>query len=114
KTKIELSLPKFNAASTARLLPHLDKLGLAEGRSPTAFNGLSAKPVAITDVIQKSLIKVDAEGTEAAAATAVTVTRALVTDVTSMVVDKPFIFALRDDKHGLILLAGYVGDPSNP
>jgi serine protease inhibitor len=114
KGKLELSLPKFTATATARLLPHLDKLGLAEGHSPTAFRGLSAKPIDITDVIQKNLIKVDEEGTEAAAATAVTVTRALVTDVTSMVVDKPFIFALRDDKHGLILLAGYVGDPTNP
>jgi serine protease inhibitor len=114
KGKVELSLPKFTAAATSRLLHHLDKRGLAEGRSPTAFSGLSAKPLDITDIVQKSLIKVDEEGTEAAAATAVTVTRALVTDVTSMVVDKPFIFALRDDKHGLILLAGYVGDPGNP
>jgi serine protease inhibitor len=31
-----------------------------------------------------------------------------------VVVDKPFIFALRDDKRGLILLAGYVGDPTGP
>ena len=114
--KVELSLPKFTAEATNRLLPHLDKLGLADGHSPTAFKQLSAKPLDISDVVQKTLIKVDEEGTEAAAATAVTVTRALVTDVTPMVVDKPFIFALRDDKHGLILLAGYVGDPnpSNP
>ena len=29
-----------------------------------------------------------------------------------MVVDKPFLFALRDQTSGLILLAGYVGDPT--
>jgi serpin B len=114
KGKVQLSLPKFTAAATSHLLRHLDGLGLAEGRSPTAFSRLSAKPLAITDVVQKTLIKVDEEGTEAAAATAVTVTRALVTDVTSMIVDKPFVFALRDEKRGLILLAGYVGDPAHP
>jgi serine protease inhibitor len=28
-----------------------------------------------------------------------------------MVVDKPFVFALRDGTTGLILVAGYVGHP---
>jgi serine protease inhibitor len=28
-----------------------------------------------------------------------------------MIVDKPFVFALRDDKTGLILFMGYVGAP---
>lgn len=114
KAKVELSLPKFSAAQTNRLLPHLDRLGLADGHSPTAFNGLSAKPLDITDVVQKIVLKVDEEGTEAAAGTAVTMSRALRVDTISMTVDKPFIFALRDDRHGLILLAGYVGDPTSP
>ena len=29
-----------------------------------------------------------------------------------MQVDKPFLFALRDEKNGLVLLTGYVGDPT--
>jgi serine protease inhibitor len=112
KAAVELSLPKFGATATNRLLPHLDRLGLAEGYSPTAFNGLSAKPLPITDVVQKTVIKVDEEGTEAAAGTAVTMSRGMRVDTLGVVVDKPFIFALRDDKRGLILLAGYVGDPT--
>jgi serine protease inhibitor len=28
-----------------------------------------------------------------------------------MIVDKPFVFALRDQKTGLILFMGYVGNP---
>jgi len=114
KAAVELSLPKFAAAATNSLLPHLNRLGLAEGYSPTAFNGLSAQPLQITDVVQKTVIKVDEEGTEAAAGTAVTMSRGMRVDTISMVVDKPFIFALRDDKRGLILLAGYVGDPTSP
>jgi serpin B len=111
KATVELSLPKFSAGATNRLLPHLDRLGLGEGHSPTAFKGLSAKPLDITDVVQKTIIKVDEEGTEAAAGTAVTISRELRVDTVGMLVDKPFIFALRDEKRGLILLAGYVGEP---
>lgn len=111
ESQVELSLPKFQTGMTADLLAHLDALGLAEGRSPTAFKGFSAQPIDISDVLQKTVVTVDEEGTEAAGATAVTVTRALKSDVVKMVVDKPFVFALRDDRRGLILLVGYFGGP---
>lgn len=112
ESQVELSLPKFQTSMTADLLVHLDRLGLAEGRSPTAFEGFSATPMDISEVVQKTIITVDEEGTEAATATAVTATRALSSDTIRMVVDKPFIFALRDDKRGLILLVGYFGVPA--
>ena len=54
------------------------------------------------------------EGTEGAAATAVMTTRSIKIvppDHIKMVVDKPFVFALRDEKTGLILFMGYVGAP---
>ena len=52
----------------------------------------------------------DEEGTEAAATTAVTMTRtAMPARTVKVVVDKPFVFALRDRQSGLILLSGYVG-----
>jgi serpin B len=35
------------------------------------------------------------------------------TDYVKMVVDKPFVFALRDRETGLILMSGYVGRPSS-
>jgi serpin B len=112
ESRIELSLPKFQTSMTADLLAHLDRLGLAEGRSPTAFKGLSAEPIDISAVLQKTVITVDEEGTEAAGGTAVTVTRALKSDIVKVVFDKPFIFALTDDRRGLILLIGYFGGPA--
>ena len=58
------------------------------------------------------MIDIDEEGAEAAAATAVISSRALGTDgAIHMVVDKPFVYALRDKVTGLILVAGYVGQP---
>jgi serpin B len=112
-TKGELALPRFSLTGGADLLPVLDNLGLRRARlSRFAFSLLSPAGQVITEVLQKTVIKVDEEGTEAAATTAVTGEREFVTDFVKMTVDKPFMFALRDEKSGLVLLEGYVGDPT--
>src|SRR5262249_11749343 len=67
----QVSLPRFSLETSADLLRALDNLGLRKARlSPTAFSGLSPVPQVISEVLQKTVIKVDEEGTEAAAATA--------------------------------------------
>jgi serpin B len=108
-TKGELALPRFSLATTTDLLSPLQRLGL---RRSSGFSALSPVKQVITQVLQKTVIKVDEEGTEAAAATAVTTDRSFTADFVKMTVDKPFLFALRDQKSGLVLLAGYVGDPT--
>ncbi|MFO1185772.1 MAG: serpin family protein [Bauldia sp.] len=108
-----VALPRFGVESSAHLLGHLDALGLREARTPTAFGKFTKSPALLTDVVQKTMIKVDETGTEAAAATAAITTRALrPTDTVEMVVDKPFLFALRDERNGLTLMTGYVDDPT--
>jgi serine protease inhibitor len=108
----DLALPRFSLEGSANLMPALAKAGLAEGlKSPTALAGF-APDVTLQQILQRATIEVDEEGTEAAAATAAIVTRSLAVDDTlHMVVDKPFIYALRDRDSGLILVAGYVGRP---
>lgn len=109
----ELRIPRFVMSNTAQLLPALDRLGLAPARfSPSALAGLSPIPQRIARVSQKTFLAVDEAGTEAAAATAVVTSRSANGDFVKMNVDKPFLFAIRDTKSGLILLAGYVADPS--
>jgi serine protease inhibitor len=109
----ELALPRFSSSGSDELLGALDALGLRRGRvSPTALQGLSPVPQIITRVVQKTELRVDEAGTEAAAATAVTTMRSMTVDYVKMVVDKPFVFALRDRSTGLILLSGYVGRPT--
>src|SRR6185312_10370731 len=82
--------------------------------SATAFEGLTAVPQDISKIVQKTYFKVDEEGTEAAAATAViTTARAMPRDKPeTLVLDRPFIFALRDRQTGLVLMSGYIGKPS--
>jgi serpin B len=111
----EIAIPRLKLSATGELLQPLDMMGLALARhSPRALQGFSDAPLEIARIFQKIELRVNEEGTEGAAATAVMTTRGikLATDHIKMVVDKPFVFALRDDKTGLILFMGYVGAPA--
>jgi len=108
----DLALPRFSASGREDLMPTLDALGLDKARhAATALRGF-APGAMLSEVIQRARIDVDEEGAEAAAATAVMASRVLENDAAiHMVVDKPFLYALRDSATGLILVAGYVGQP---
>jgi serine protease inhibitor len=109
-----LALPRFSVSGHEALMPVLDALGLDKARhSTTALQGL-APGAMLSQVIQRAMIDVDEQGAEAAAATAVMGVRSLgYEEQIDMIVDKPFIFALRDRVTGLILVAGYVGHAPN-
>lgn len=109
----EIAMPKLTLSASGELLPSLDALGLAAARhAPDALEGFSDEPLTIARILQKLELRLSEEGTEGAAATAVMTTRGLGTpDHIRMVVDRPFVFALRDDKTGLMLFMGYVGVP---
>jgi serine protease inhibitor len=107
---VDLSLPKFTMRQGAELLDALDALGLKAGHTPTAFAPLAQAPLAISKIAQQTYLKLDEEGTEAAAATTVVAGRmAMRTKTVTVTIDKPFMFALRDRESGLLLLSGYVG-----
>jgi serine protease inhibitor len=110
--RVDLSLPRFTVTGGAELLEALDAIGLKAGRSsPTAFAPLAAAPQLLDRIVQQTYLRVDEEGTEAAATTAITATRAARPSQTvKVVVDKPFVFALRDRRSGLILMSGYIGN----
>lgn len=109
----ELALPHFDVSQREDLLGALDGLGLREARlSPDALSGFSSDPARVTRVLQRIELRVNEEGTQAAAATSVAVERGVAAKYVRMVVDRPFMFALRDSVTGLILIAGYVGQPA--
>jgi serine protease inhibitor len=108
----DLALPRFSASGRQDLIPALDALGLDKARHAAASLQGFAQGATLSQVVQRTMIDVDEEGAEAAAATAVASTRVLgADDGIHMVVDKPFIYALRDKVTGLILIAGYAGQP---
>jgi serpin B len=107
--KGDLVLPRFSLEAKTDLLPVL-QADLAPGlKSPTAFAAFSPNAV-MSAILQRARIEVDEQGATAAAATAVIFTRAIPMgdDEIHMIVDKPYLFALRDQLSGLIIVAGYV------
>ena len=109
----EIGMPKLSLSSVEELLRPLDAMGLGAARQrKDALEQFSDEDLIISRVVQKLELRLSEEGTEAAAATAVVTTRSLAPDDhVKMIVDKPFVFALRDRKTGLILFMGYVGAP---
>ncbi len=114
---VTLSVPRFSFNGGGDLLPALDAMGLAPARMrPHAFAGLSDAPLQISAVPHKVAITVDEGGTTAAAATAIEAPTGTAPEPISIrsldfIADKPFMFALHEDKTGLTLMVGYVGDP---
>jgi serpin B len=71
-------------------------------------------PSLVRDASQGTFIKIDEEGTEAAAVTlmSVVVDSAQPTPV-DFRVDAPFVFVIRDEVTGALMFVARVGDPTN-
>jgi serpin B len=88
-------------------------MGIAFDRYAADFTGMY-KPgeIFISRVIHKTFLKVDEEGTEAAAATVVEMELTCIPDgCPTMRVDRPFIFAIRENHSGTILFIGKIVEP---
>jgi serpin B len=109
----EIALPKLSLSAAEELLAPLDAFGLHAARQkPDALEQFADEALMITRIVQKLELRLSEEGTEAAAASAVVSVRSLgPPDQVRMTVDRPFLFALRDRKSGLVLFTGYVGAP---
>jgi serpin B len=113
-TSVVLSMPRFKLQTSLGLAKTLAAMGMKTAFSGDAdFSGIDgARDLFIQDVIHQAMVAVDEKGTEAAAATAVTLARGAAVLGAPLVVDRPFIFAIRDDATGTMLFLGRVVDPS--
>ncbi len=116
-TRVAVSLPKFHILTELELKSTLEAMGMTLAFSSEAnFSLMCTEPLHITRVFHDADITVDEGGTEAAAATAVLMGDAGVampveSDV-EFVVDRPFVFVLRDEATSTVLFMGRVTDPS--
>ncbi len=115
-SSVAVSLPKFEFTKDFTLPDALSSMGMTDAFNPDAadFSGMTGdKDLFIGDVIHKAFVAVDEEGTEAAAATAVLMetTSAPMHDV-YFIVDRPFIFIIRDTVSGQVLFIGRVLNPA--
>lgn len=104
-----IAMPRLQIETSNDLLAPLKALGLKDNAK--SLQAFGAGQPRISAIGQRATLKLDEEGAEAAAATAVVATRSIDSDQVRMVVDKPYMFALRDKSTGFIIMAGYVGRP---
>lgn len=110
----ELALPRFTLQWSKQLKPSLQRLGVAQAFEPGAadFTPMSPADLFLEVVTQKTFIKVDEKGTEAAAATGGGVgTTSAGAEPVQFRVDRPFAFTISDADTGTILFLGAVTDP---
>ena len=110
-----LELPKFTFEYENELNNELTDLGLGIAFSDNAdFTGINKNGgLTISKVKHKTFIKVDEEGTEAAAVTSVTVgVTSVGPNTNTFIVDHPFLFVIKEKYTNAILFMGTVTDPS--
>ena len=112
---IIVSLPRFTVEAECSLKPMLCALGAELVFSDKAdFSGIGDEPLQISEVVHKAFVEVNEEGTEAAAATGVSMGLCAVRPATEPVVfkaDHPFLFFIKDRDTNAVLFAGRVLDP---
>jgi serpin B len=110
--RAEVTMPKWDFATTIDLTPALKTLGLRAPFEAANFDGI-APGIFISDAVHKANISVDEWGTEAAAVTAIAGATAMPPQAAiEFRVDRPFAFAIVGGEDHIPLFIGRVSDPS--
>lgn len=111
--RVEITVPRFKMTYEGELREALAHLGMGIVLNSGAdFSPMGLPGRYIGRVKHKSVAEFDEEGTEAAATSAIMMTRSLFAPP-RMIVDRPFFWAIQDDHTGLILFLGAVFDPGD-
>ena len=110
-TTAELVMPKFRFDFEKVLNDQLKAMGMTDAFSPgmADLSGISDADIYVSFVKQNTFIDVNEEGTEAAAVTTIGVE--LTSAPEPVVIDKPFIFAIRERLTNTLLFIGKVEMP---
>jgi serpin B len=117
QTAVALALPRYEVKHDDSLVNELTIMGMG-----IAFNGGMAdfsrlneartKGLYISEVKHKTAIRVDEEGTEAAAATVVVIDKSAKAYDEELVFDRPFLYGIMDMETKLPLFVGILEDPT--
>jgi serine protease inhibitor len=110
--KTSVALPKFTTTQSFDLTKNLQSLGMISAFDSSAdFSGMDGTTyLYISDVIHKAFVDVNESGTEAAAISIeIAKTKGM---IPGFIVNRPFIFLIRDNGSGSILFIGRIVDPT--
>lgn len=108
---VQTQMPAYQAETFADMGQTLQKLGISDAFSGQAdFSRMGNSPLNISEVLHKTYMKVFAGGTEAAAATAVVMTKSArpMRESRSVILDRPYVMAIFDRQTDTILFLGVV------
>jgi serpin B len=116
--EVDVALPKFQVRTATPMKTLLAQLGIhtlfTRGADLSGMLDKPGTPLYVDEVFHQGFVSVDENGTEAAAATAVTTPAGAAMAPTKPVTfraDHPFVWVIRDLKTGEILFYGRVVDP---
>jgi len=113
-TDVDVSMPEFEAEYSADLVAALKEMGMVDAFDPflADLSGLGTSVlgnISIDKVIQKTHLALNAEGTKAGAATAITPTDARASTqepVRTVELDRPFLYMILDCETGFPVFIG--------
>lgn len=118
ETDVILELPKVDLECSTSLKESLSRMGMSRAfdQYSSELSGIAESPnrIYIDEVLHTTKVKVDEEGTEAAAVTVVGVAALAAVPETkfkSIICDRPYLFAIVDEGSGTMLFLGVVNDP---
>jgi serine protease inhibitor len=113
-----ISLPRFKATFRDSLIRPLTESGIKAIFEPSKdFSPMfeDTRNFYVSNIIQQTYLRVDENGSEAAAATEVQIEASAMrrnpTKPFNLVFDRPFLFAIIDDQSGQLIFAGVLRDP---
>nr|AAI56711.1 Predicted gene, OTTMUSG00000000720 [synthetic construct] len=111
--EVQVFLPRFKLEATYDMKDVLCKLGMTDAfeESRADFSGISSKKgLFLSNVVHKSFVEVNEEGTEAAVATEIVTVGSPLTQ-RCLIADRPFLFLIQGDKSKEILFLGRFSSP---
>ena len=115
ETNISIHIPKFKYEYKTLLNEHLTNMGLGIAFGAADFSGMIKEEIDlnISRVIHQTYIDVNEKGTEAAAVTVVEIKEnsAGPGEGAKFIVDRPFLYLIKEKSSGAIVFMGKVGNP---
>lgn len=111
---VELSLPRFSFEYEKQLNDELMALGMTDAfiSGVADLTGIAEAPLFVSFVKQNTFVEVNEEGTEAAAVTTIAIGLTSAGDEPpEFIVDRPFLFFIREQTTNTLMFAGKVMEP---
>ena len=110
--KTNVTMPKFKFSYDKYLNNQLKSMGMVDAFNPSAdLSGISDSQIFVSYVKQNTFVDVDEDGTEAAAVTTIAIRESYPSQQDQLIIDKSFVFAIRERTTNTLLFIGQVLNP---